>query len=143
MLNMKQVNNFRIFNKILRKYYKRHTIKHVDHIHGRRFVSYWEKEDWLGYRIEDSKQLTPEARKYMRLMAGEEVVKALKNIDEFIDGNPTIWFEDEDGGKYFEGVMLTNRDAYAIIKDDFTSEEEYLYPLYFLVNSKNNLYPSC
>lgn len=140
---MKQVNDFRIFNKIVRKYYKRHTLRKVDIINGKPFVSHWEISDWVGFRIEDSKQLTPKVLKAFRLMVGPEVMDALKNLDEYVDVNPNVWFEGEEGGKYFQGLMLTNRDAYAIIKDDFISEEEYLYPLYFLVNAKTNLYPNC
>lgn len=140
---MKQVNDFRIFNKIVRKYYKRHTARKVDTINGEPFVSHWEISDWIGYRIEDSKELTPKVLKAFRLMVGPKVMDALKNLNEYVDVNPNVWFEGEKGWKYFQGLMLTNRDAYAIIKDDFISGEEYLYPLYFLVNAKTNLYSNC
>ena len=41
---MKISKTFKEFCKIKRKFYKKNTIKRVDHINGKRFVSYWEKD---------------------------------------------------------------------------------------------------
>ena len=74
---MKIVDNYRIFKKIIRKFNNRHCVKHVDYFNGRRFVSYWEKEDWLGYRVDSLDKLTPQVMKYIHFMIGEEM------MDEF------------------------------------------------------------
>ena len=141
---MRQVKNFRIFNKIQRKYYKRHCIKRVDHFNGRRFVSYWEKDDWLGYRIDDSKQLTPEVCEAIRLMIGDDIYNKI-DFTEFLNARPNFKVDDDklfDSDVIifeFRGFMITNRDAYAILGD----ANEYLYPIYKLLKYENNLYPSC
>lgn len=138
---MKLVKDFRLFKKILRKYYKRHCVKRIDHIRGKRFVSYWEKEDWLGYRIESVDQFTDKIKKEFRMMIGDEVYSAV-DIKEYLIVHPRVWIEDEDKTFVVDGFMLTNRDAYAIIREA-NIPSEFLYPIYKLMTCKNNLYPSC
>ena len=140
---MKQVNDFRIFNKIVRKYYKRHTLRKVYTINGKPFVSHWEISDWVGFRIENVEQLTPKVRTAIRWMVGPEVMNALKNIDEYLVVHPNVLFDHEKITKVFKGFMLTNRDAYAIVRENEERNTEELYPLYFLVNAKTNLHQSC
>lgn len=48
---MKIAKTFKEFNKITRKYFKKHCVKRVDYFSTGRCVSYWEKEDWIGIAI--------------------------------------------------------------------------------------------
>ena len=136
---MREVEDFKTFNKILRKYSNRHCTKRVDNINGKKFTSYWEKEDWLGYRVTKIDQYTFEVQKYIQLMIGSEVMQQV-HLWKFLEKKPDIFFPDgdEDDMLYFRGIMLTNRDAYAIIADAY-GPNEYLYPIYRLITAKNNL----
>ena len=156
---MKIVDNFRIFNKILRKYRKRHCIKRIDRFsNGKKCTSYWEKEDWLGYIIRPTDTLTPQLREYVRFMVGDEVMND-KKVQEYLSCgfNPQLYFiKDEDKTPHdYIGIMLTNRDAYAILREYekkvdsnggvyyVVTNEEAEYPIYWLPNSNNNINPSC
>ena len=141
---MKIVDNYRIFKKIIRKFNNRHCVKHVDYFNGRRFVSYWEKEDWLGYRVDSLDKLTPQVMKYIRFMIGEEMMEAF-DVAENIKEKPNYLVHEEAGEldlgdmEYrFDGIMLTNRDAYAILKiDDYKYKKyDYLYPIFRLLGKK-------
>ena len=130
---MKIVDNYRIFKKIIRKFNNRHCVKRVDYFNGRRFVSYWEKEDWLGYRVDSLDKLTPQVMKYIRFMIGEEMMEAF-DIAENIKEKPNYLVHGEAGEldlgdmEYrFDGIMLTNRDAYAILKIDDYKYKKYDY----------------
>ena len=139
---MRQVNNFRIFKKIIRKYHKRHCVKRIDHFGGKRFISYWEKEDWIGYRIEKLEQLTDAVKKEILLEVGGYVLDAV-DLEEYLVVKPNVWFDDNsDETLYFRGIMITNRDAYAILGEAF-GKNEYLYPIHKLINCKNNINPCC
>lgn len=146
---MKIVDNFKLFKKIQRKFYKKHCVKRIDHINGKRFVSFWEESDWLGYRVNNSTQLNDEIYRYIRLMVGDECLNNL-NLKELLGCgySPGIWLKKE-GYKTphnFKGVMLTNRDAYAILEEydehGVLTGQENLYPMWLLIENKNNIYPA-
>ena len=128
---MKQVTNFRIFKKIVRKYYKRHCIKRADLFNGKRCISYWEKEDWIGYRITEPEQLTDAVKKEIKLEIGEEVFNSI-NFEHYLTVKPNIYFDNVDDVWKFRGFMITNRDGYVIVSD---GKNEYLHDIYKL--SKN------
>jgi len=137
---MKIVDNYRIFKKIIRKFNNRHCVKRVDYFNGRRFVSYWEKENWLGYRVDSLDKLTPQVIRYIRFMVGEDVMDAF-DIAENIKEKPNYLADMNDLGDMeyrFDGIMLTNRDAYAILKiDDYKYKKyDYLYPIFKLLGKK-------
>ena len=136
---MKQVNNFRLFKKIVRKYYKRNCVKRVDHFNGKRFVSYWEDRNWIGYRINEPEQLTDAVKKEIRLEVGDYVFDKI-DLAEYLIVKPNIWFGHEDTTWHFRGFMITNRDAYAIVSDG--GEDEYLYAIYKLIKAKTNINPN-
>ena len=48
---MKVAKTYKEFSKIKRKFYKRNAVKRIDHFNDKQFVSYWEKDDWIGYVI--------------------------------------------------------------------------------------------
>lgn len=48
---MKVAKTYKEFSKIKRKFYKRNTVKRVDHFNGKRFVSYWEEKDGYVMRL--------------------------------------------------------------------------------------------
>lgn len=137
---MRQIKDFRIFRKILRKYYKRHCVMRADRIKGKRFVSYWEKEDWLGYRIDNVEQLNDKIKREIRLAVGDYVFNKI-DLVEYLIVKPNVWFEHDETAWSFCGFMLTNRDAYAIVSDG--GEDEYLYSIHKLIKAKNNINPNC
>lgn len=129
------------FLKIKRKYYKRHCVKRVDHIHGKRFVSYWEREDWIGYIITSylSYTLDKSIIREVKLVISSELydstldtVKDLYNNIwkqyKFYYTNPVTNEKNEYTG-YFIGVILTNRDAYFLVSDKKYSKDKKDYQL--------------
>ena len=81
---MKIVDNFRIFKKIIRKFYKKNTIKHIVHTNGKCFVSYWEHKDWLYFIVDNIEQLNKEITKYIILILK---LKFWKYFSEFFRFN--------------------------------------------------------
>ena len=128
---MKIIDSFKKFHKIVRKYFKRHCVKRVDYLSTGRCVSYWEKEDWIGFAITKPEQL--------------EDIGIIKSIENHIDPNPMVCAEfihdfrkkylkepyqlfDEGGVVYsLRGLILTNRDVYYLVEKD---EQQYLRPIY-------------
>lgn len=129
------------FLKIKRKYYKRHCVKRIDHFNGKRFVSYWEKDDWIGYIVpsflaystdksiskeiklligEDDYNETLERVKFLYDVSFSEKlkfhVKNYRNITREING-------------YFAGVIITNRDAYYLVNTEKYSKDKKDYQL--------------
>lgn len=138
---MKIAQTYKDFSKIKRKYYKRNTIKRIDHFDGKRFVSYWEKDDWIGYIIPSflTYSTNKSISKEIKLLIGEEDynetlervkflydvsfseklrfhVKNYQNITREING-------------YFAGVIITNRDAYYLVNTEKYSKDMKDYAL--------------
>lgn len=122
---MKIAKTYREFIKINRKYAKKNMIKRIDHINGKRFVSYWEYKDWVGYIIDDIDKFDNKVIYYTKLMIGnglyyiklDEIKFLLSNIDLEVNFNDGIT------GK-FRGLILTNRDVYYLVDD-------MLIPIYY------------
>lgn len=132
---MKIANTYREFLKIKRKFYKRNMIKRINHINGRRFVSYWEYKDWVAFIITGSNTLNNSINSYLRLMIGDEWYNKIKDDIEFLLNNigsniSVTWrkIEKTVTGK-FEGIVLTNMDAYYLIDGNLVS-------LYFSLEKK-------
>jgi hypothetical protein len=132
---------YHTFLKIKRKYYKRHCIKRIDHFNGKRFVSYWEKEDWIGYVIQSylTYSLDESMSKEVKLLIGEDLYNdSLDKVKDLYDNiwkqykfyydNPVTNERNEYIG-YFIGVILTNRDAYFLASDKQYSKDKNDYQL--------------
>ena len=127
------------FLKIKRKYYKRHCVKRIDHFNGKRFVSYWEKKDWIGYIIPSYLSYTIDKSmiKEIKLVIGDELYNDTLDIVKDIYDN--IWSEYEFSYKYKDneqiykgfviGVILTNRDTYFLVSDKKYSKDKKDYSL--------------
>ena len=127
------------FLKIKRKYYKRHCVKRVDHFNGKRFVSYWEKDDWIGYIILSYLSYTIDKSmiKEIKSVIGDELYNNTLDIVKDIYDN--TWSEYEFSYKYKDnkqtykgfviGVILTNRDAYFLVSDKKYSKDKKDYNL--------------
>ena len=139
---MKIAKDFRAFSKIKRKYYKRHTEKRVDHFDGRRFTSYWEKDDWVGYVVKTYEELLrPQIYDYVKWMVSPEILKVrLKQIEYLYNttepvtfttyGNNTDkdWYHEHTG--IFKGIIVTNRDAYYLL-ENLDTKENKLIPIFW------------
>lgn len=144
---MRIVDNFKLFKKIQRKFYKKHCVKRIDHINGKRFVSFWEESDWLGYRVNNEAQLNSEIYHYIRLMVGDECLNNIK-IKELLGcgyrSGIRLKKEEYKTPHKFNGVMLTNRDAYAILEEydehGALTGQENLYPMWLLIENKTDTY---
>lgn len=129
------------FLKIKRKYYKRHCVKRIDHFNGKRFVSYWEKEDWIGYVIpsfltySNDKSTSREVKSVIGPTLYYDTLGIVKNIYDniwekykFYYINPVTNERNEYTG-YFIGIILTNRDAYFLASDKKYSKDKKDYRL--------------
>ena len=132
---MKIAETYRDFLKIKRKFYKRNTIKRIDHINGKRFVSYWEHKDWVGFVINNQDKINKATISYIELMVGEEWYNEIENDVIFLLNNIGLdisvkWYDTEKtiNGK-FGGIVLTNMDVYYLIDDKLVS-------LYFRLEKK-------
>lgn len=140
------------FLKIKRKYYKRHCIKRIDHFNGKQFVSYWEKDDWIGYIVPSFLAYSTDKRisKEIKLLIGEddynetlERVKFLYNTGfsekiKFHVKNYQNITREING--YFAGVIITNRDSYYLVSTEKYSKDmkEYaLIPMFWHVEKIN------
>lgn len=124
------------FLKIKRKYYKRHCVKRIDHFNGKRFVSYWEKEDWIGYVIPsfltytEDKSMSTE----VKLLIGQELYDS--TLDTVKDLYNNIWGEHKfslDNEHLYQGfiigIILTNQDAYYLVSNKKYSKDKKDYQL--------------
>lgn len=129
---MKLTKTYKAFCKIKRKYNKRNTIKRIDHIHGKRFTSYWEYKDWVGYVIDNIDKLNKYTISYIRLMIGNEWYNNIKEDIVFLLNNTgsvisVKWSKNDKAIKgVFGGIVLTNRDAYYLIDNN-------LVPTFFIL----------
>lgn len=141
------------FLKIKRKYYKRHCIKRIDHFNGKRFVSYWEKEDWIGYVIPSYLQHTLDKSiiKEVKCVIGSELydstLDTVKDLYNNIWGKYKFYYVNPVNNKrseyikYFIGVILTNRDAYYLVSDKQYSKDKkdyLLVPMWWNVEKSIN-----
>jgi len=138
------------FLKIKRKYYKKHCVKRIDHFNGKRFVSYWEKDDWIGYCVPSylSYSLDESMSKEVKLLIGEDLYNdSLDKVKELYDN---IWGEykfsfnyqneEQSYNGYFAGVIITNRDAYYLVNTEKYSKnmKDYaLIPMFWHVEKIN------
>ena len=129
---MKLAKTYKYFCKIKRKYNKRNTIKRIGHIHGKRFTSYWEYKDWVGYIIDNIDKLDKYTISYIQLMIGNEWYNHIKEDIAFLLNNTGLvisvkWSKNDKTIKgVFGGIVLTNRDAYYLIDDN-------LVPTFFIL----------
>ena len=144
------IYDYHKFLKIKRKYYKRHCIKRVDHINDKRFVSYWEKDDWIGYCVPSyiSYSLDESMSKEVKLLIGEDLYNdSLDKVKELYDN---IWREykfyfnyqnEEQSYKgYFISVIITNRDVYFLVSDKQYSKDKNDYrliPMFWNIEKQN------
>ena len=140
---MKILNQYDYHNflKIKRKYYKRHCIKRVDHFHGKRFVSYWEKEDWIGYIIPSylsyttDKSMSKEVKWVISSELYDVTLDTVKDLYDNIWKQYKFYYVDPitneraEYAGYFIGVILTNRDAYFLVSDIKYSKDKKDYQL--------------
>ena len=138
---MKVAKTYREFSKIKRKFYNRKTVKRIDHFNGRRFVSYWEKDDWVGYVIPSFLIYSTDKRisKEIKLLIGEDDynetltrVKFLYDVGfseklKFHVKNYQNNIIERNG--YFAGVIITNRDAYYLVNTEKYSKNMKDYAL--------------
>lgn len=124
---MKIAKSYREFIKINRKYNKKNTIKRIDHINGRRFVSYWEYKDWIGFIVNNLDILDDNIISYTRLMIGEDLYNNKLDEIKFLLSNIGIEVMVKENliGK-FRGLILTNRDVYYLVED-------LLVPIYYVI----------
>ena len=139
---MKIAKDFRSFNKIKRKYYKKRTKKVVDFFGKKRCTSYWEIDDWLGYIVKTYEEfLHPEIRDYVEWMVGPDMTEArLEQIAHLYNTTEPVTFTtysnqtDEEWEHkhtgYFRGILLTNRDAYYLLENPETRENK-LIPIFW------------
>lgn len=133
---MRIVDDFRIFNKILRKYRKKHCIKRIDRFsNGKKYTSYWEKEDWLGYIVTSPDAIYSKGSigEYFVDMVGPVLYSHSKKeiYQLYKEGNEVTLINthnnDEVTGKFL-GVILTNMDSFYLIED---GEYRNLVPVMF------------
>ena len=127
------------FLKIKRKYYKRHCVKRVDHIYGKRFVSYWEKEDWIGYIVPSfyTYSLDKSVSKEIKYLIGPDLynnrLEAVKLLYNEIWKEFRSYYNYKDNNYveygYFLGVIITNRDAYFLVSNVKYSKDKKDYKL--------------
>ena len=114
---MKIAKSYREFTKINRKYSKRNMIKRIDHINGRRFVSYWEYKDWVGFIVDSIDKFNENIISYTKDMIGSELydykIDGIKFLLLNIGIDVTIKKNNVSGK--FMGLILTNRDVYYLI----------------------------
>ena len=131
---MKIAKDFRTFNKIKRKYYKRHDTIYVVHINGKKFTSYWEKDDWLGYVVKTYDEYKQDRiLDYVYWMVGPTTFEEIaKQTEELYNTTNTVTFKskDEEYTGYFRGVLLTNRDTCYLLEDAST-KESLLIPMHW------------
>ena len=127
---MKIVDNFRIFKKIIRKFYKKNTIKHIVHTNGKCFVSYFEHKDWLYFIVDNIEQLNKEITKYIILMIGKELYETKYEEICYLLKNKGINIQFKEGvSGSFNGLILTNRDTYYLI-------DQMLVPMFYTIEKK-------
>ena len=129
--------DYRTFLKIKRKYYKRHCVKRIDHFNGKRFVSYWEKDDWIGYII-------PSFLTYSTDKSISREVKSVIGSTLYYDN---IWEEYKfslDNEHLYQGfvigVILTNRDTYYLVSNKKYSKDKkdwVLIPMFWKIEKEN------
>ena len=144
------IYDYHKFLKIKRKYYKRHCIKRVDHINDKRFVSYWEKDDWIGYCVPSyiSYSLDESMSKEVKLLIGEDLYN--DSLDKVKELYNNIWGEykfsfnyqnEEQSYKgYFISVIITNRDVYFLVSDKQYSKDKNDYrliPMFWNIEKQN------
>lgn len=124
------------FLKIKRKYYKRHCVKRIDHFNGKRFVSYWEKDNWIGYIIpsfltySNDKSVSREIESVIGPTLYYGTLGIVKNMYDNIWEEYKFSLDNEHLYQGFIiGVILTNRDAYYLISRIKYSKDKKDYQL--------------
>ena len=128
---MKIAQTYKDFSKIKRKYYKRNTIKRIDHFDGKRFVSYWEKDDWIGYIIPSflTYSTNKSISKEIKLLIGEEDYnETLERVKFLYDVSFSEKLRFHVNG-YSAGVIITNRDSYYLVNTEKYSKDMKDYAL--------------
>lgn len=141
---------YHTFLKIKRKYYKRHCVKRVDHIHGKRFVSYWEKDDWVGYIIPSFLAYSTDKSisKEIKLLIGEDLYNdTIENVKLIYDSFWKLYkfyhkYQDTTNEYigYSIGLIMTNRDVYYLVSNKKYSKDKkdwVLIPMYWNVEKIN------
>ena len=140
------------FLKIKRKYYKRHCVKRIDHFNGKQFVSYWEKDDWIGYIVPSFLTYSTDKSisKEIKLLIGEDDYnKTLRRVKFLYE----VGFSEKlkfyvknyrnniiEINGYFSGVIITNRDVYYLVNTEKYSKDKKDYaliPMFWLVEKIN------
>ena len=131
------------FLKIKRKYYKRHCVKRIDHFNGKRFVSYWEKEDWIGYIVpsfltySNDKSVSRDVKSVIGPILYYDTLDIVKNIYDNIWEEYKFSLDNEHLYQGFIiGIILTNRDAYYLVSNKKYSKDKkdwVLIPMYWKI----------
>ena len=120
---MKIAKTYKDFCKINRKYYKKNMVKRVDHINNKRFVSYWEYKDWVGYIVKSfDEYITKKIYAYVKSVVGPDICLETRDKVLYLYNNTDKTIEYKlkgltEGGKFI-GIILTNRDAYYAVNDN-------------------------
>ena len=139
-MKIMDIYDYHKFLKIKRKYYKRHCVKRVDNINGKKFVSYWEKEDWIGYIIPSylmytiDKSTVKEVKSVIGPDLYNDTLGVVKDIYDNTWGKYEFSFMSKDKVEqayqgFVIGIILTNRDAYFLVSDKQYSKEKKDYQL--------------
>lgn len=135
------------FLKIKRKYYKRHCVKRIDYFNGKRFVSYWEKDNWVGYVIPSfltystDKSISREVKSVIGSTLYYDTLDIVKNIYDNIWEEYKFSLDNEHLYQGFViGVILTNRDTYYLVSNKKYSKDKkdwVLIPMFWKIEKEN------
>ena len=120
---MKFAKNYRQFNKILRKYYKKNMIKKTI-INGKKHISYFMNyKNWIGYMITPlTLKMDPTISKYSKL--DKNIQELFNQLNKFWGVGSSILMYDINNNMllpneryYIHGIAITNCNMYWFCKE--------------------------
>ena len=121
---MKRFKDFRTFQKVVRKYWKRHSIKSKFKYNGKYITSYnIPLEPWCYYLVTTEEELNkPYVREWLKSEMSSEY------IDSFISKvSKSLNKEDENTTVILGGISLTNNGAELFFIDKNEKMKDYVY----------------
>lgn len=121
---MKRFKDFRTFQKVVRKYWKRHSIKSKIKYNGKYITSYnIPLEPWCYYLVTTEEELNkPYVREWLKSEMSSEY------IDSFISKvSKSLNKEDENTTVILGGISLTNNGAEFFFIDKNEKMKDYVY----------------
>lgn len=123
---MKQLNSYRLFKKVVRKYYKRHDTRVTNIIKGKRVTSYWNCWNlWCYYLLKEEDYDNPLIRREFEWdMPQEEVTSYIENIKSLIGKNVYAYNITDKcvGFGILKGVALVNFGIMLVIETNNINE---------------------